>query len=207
MPSGKPGMSQDTFDVSVVISFADDEERVGRASRRIAEHLRELGCRFEIIAVDEDSRDNSVALLSLLRASAPELQIVVASRSDLGFATGARVARGRALWLLDAARADGPYAPFGWALRRVLSDQAAVVDVDGRFLVCRRTKVWALLEHARGRGDTFARRLVRRARLRGLKVETPPHTASRTSGGGKRLARLLGTLSSARFVRFRRSRA
>ena len=201
--AGRPMMmTHDTVDVSVVISFADDEERVGRLSRRIADHLRELGLRFEIIAVDEDSRDNSVALLSLLRASAPELQIVIASRSDQGFATGARVARGRALWLLDATRADGPFAPFAGALRRVLSDEADVVDVDGRFLVCRRTRVWTLLENARGRGDVFARRLLRRARLRRLKVE-----AGSKPAGGKRLTRLIDTLSSARFAPFRRSRA
>jgi hypothetical protein len=202
MASSKPAMSQDTFDVSVVISFADDEERVGRLSRRIADHLRELGCKFEIIAVDEDSRDNSVALLSLLRASAPELQIIIASRSDQGFATGARVARGRALWFIDTERSDAPFAPFGGALRRVLGDEADVIDIEGRFLVCRRTKVWTLLEHARGRGDVFSRRLIRRAKGRGLKVET-----SDRPGGSKRISRLIGSLTSARFSPFRRSRA
>jgi hypothetical protein len=177
----------DSIDVSVVMSFADDEERVGRASRRIADHLRELGCRFEIIAVDEDSCDNSVALLSLLRASAPELQIVVASREGRAYAAGARVARGRALWLLDAAQADGPLSAFGWALRRVLSEEADLVDVDGRFLVCRRTRVWTLLDDARGRGDVFARRLVRRARSRRLKVEGLPETASSGPQSGGRV--------------------
>jgi glycosyltransferase involved in cell wall biosynthesis len=175
------------IDVSVVMSFADDEERVGRASRRIAEYLHELGCRFEIIAVDEDSRDNSVALLSLLRASAPELQIVVASREGRAYAAGARVARGRVLWLLDAAHADSPLAAFGWALRRVLADEADLIDVDRRFLVCRRTRVWALLDDARGRGDVFARRLVRRARSRRLKVEGLPAPASKTPQSGGRV--------------------
>jgi hypothetical protein len=145
-----------------------------------------------------------VALLSLLRASAPELQIVIASRSDQGFATGARVARGRALWFIDTTRADAPFAPFGGALRRVLSDEADIVDIEGRFLVCRRTRVWTLLEHARGRGDAFARRLLRRARTRGLKIET---TNGERRRGAKRLTRLIGSLTSARFVPFRRSRA
>src|SRR3972149_2814814 len=88
------------LDVSVVVPFADDEDCVGALSRRIAEHLRALRVRFEIVAVDEDSRDNSVALLSYLRASVPELRVIAADGMGHGFAAGARVARGRTLWLV-----------------------------------------------------------------------------------------------------------
>ena len=44
------------FDVSVILPFGDDEELVGIAVRRTAEHLRGLGLSFEILAIDEDSR-------------------------------------------------------------------------------------------------------------------------------------------------------
>ena len=47
------------FDVSVIMPFGDDEEAVGVAVRRTAEHLRGLALRFEILAIDEDSGDNS----------------------------------------------------------------------------------------------------------------------------------------------------
>ena len=40
------------YDVSVILPFGDDEEFVGIAVRRTAEHLRGLGLTFEIIAVD-----------------------------------------------------------------------------------------------------------------------------------------------------------
>ena len=54
------------FDISVVIPFADDEERIGLAVRRVAEALRAAGRTFEIIAVDEHSGDNSHAVLALM---------------------------------------------------------------------------------------------------------------------------------------------
>ena len=58
-------------DVTVIVPFADDEERVGTLGRRIAEHLHALGVSFEILAVDEGGDDNSVSLLSLVHASVP----------------------------------------------------------------------------------------------------------------------------------------
>lgn len=48
------------FDVSVVLPFGDDEEAVGIAVKRTAEHLRHLGLSFEILAIDEDSDRKSV---------------------------------------------------------------------------------------------------------------------------------------------------
>ena len=56
------------YDVSVILPFGDDEEAVGIAVKRTAEHLRSLGVSFEILAIDEDSGDNSHAVLALLRA-------------------------------------------------------------------------------------------------------------------------------------------
>ena len=53
-------------DVSVVVPFADDEDVIGTAVRRLASHLTEREISFEIIAVDEDSGDNSHAILALL---------------------------------------------------------------------------------------------------------------------------------------------
>src|SRR5262249_17995876 len=75
-------------EVSVVVPFRDDEERVGALARRLAGHLRALGLSFELLFVDEDARDNSVALLLLLRdRELPELRVLTASGA-LGFALG-----------------------------------------------------------------------------------------------------------------------
>ena len=183
-------MRNDPFDVSVIVPFADDEERVGTLCTRVGEHLRGLGLSYEIVAVDEESSDNSVALLSLLRAKAPELTILAGERDGQGFAAGGRVARGRVLWLLDSASADAPFSAFGWAHSRISGELADVVDVERRFFVCRRTRALRALDGARGRGAVFARRFLRRARSRRLRIETPPRPPV-----GRPLKRLLQAFS------------
>jgi hypothetical protein len=178
------------LDVSVVVPFRDDEERAGALARRLAAHLRALGLTFELLFVDEDSRDNSVALLLLLRdRELPELRVLTASGS-LGFAVGAQVARGRALWFFDVAQADAPLAPFAWARRR-LAEGVDVVRVSGRFTVARRARTWPIVAGLPGRGDAFAATLAKRARRRRLLVET---VATREA---PLWARLWGALSRA----------
>jgi glycosyl transferase family 2 len=164
--------SETPCDVSVVIPFTDDEERVGALTRRVAEHLGALGMRFEILAVDEDSRDNSVALLTLLREAVPQLRVLAAA-ADAGFDAGARVARGRTLLLLHVDRAQASLAPFSRAHRHVVSGESDVVVLRGRFLLCRRVRAWQVLDGARGRGAVYERRVLRRAAARRLRVELP----------------------------------
>src|ERR1041384_7795215 len=82
------------FDVSVILPFGDDEEAVGIAVKRTAEHLRSLGVSFEILAIDEDSGDNSHAVLALLRAQVPELRVTHAPGRGRGVDVGAARAQG-----------------------------------------------------------------------------------------------------------------
>ena len=173
-------------ELSLVIPFTDDEERVGAMSRRAAAHLSALGVRHEILAVDEDSGDNSVTLLGLLRV--PSLQ-VLPSTPGHGFAAGARVARGRVLWLWDPEQAHAPLGALAWARRRVDDAGCDVAVVPGRFLVCRRTAAWRAVERAHGRGQAYERRLLAQARRRHLTVETPA-TASTPTGLFHRLLHL-----------------
>lgn len=190
-------------DVSVVVSFGNDEERVGRLVTRLADHLRMHGVSFEIVAVDDGSVDNSAALLLLMKGQVPEARVLVAPAAGDGFALGARAARGRTLWLVHAHRADVPLAPFGWAHRRVHGGDVDVVLVAGRYLVCRRMKVWELLDGVRGRGAAFERRFLRRARAQDLRVET--HDRRKVA---RRVLPFLGTLEPRRLVAaLRRSRA
>src|SRR5512147_1492258 len=85
------------FDVSVILPFGDDEEAVGIAVRRTAEHLRSLGMSFEILAIDEDSGDNSHAVLALLRAQVPELRVTHAPGRGRAVEIGAGRAQGTLL--------------------------------------------------------------------------------------------------------------
>jgi hypothetical protein len=189
------------LEVSVVIPFADDEERVGALGARVAAHLRALGVRFEIIAVDEDCRDNSAALLDLLRevGAIPELRVMEADGPGEGFATGARTARGSSLWLLDVERAHAPLAAFSWAHARLRSGAVDVAFIKGRFLLVRRTRAWRALDAVRGRGDVFERRFVRRAVAHRLVVESPPAVAPPRFT--RRMARVIQSLAPVRFLR------
>ena len=77
------------FDVSVILPFGDDEEAVGIAVRHTAQHLRGIDLKFEILAIDEDSGDNSHAVLALLRAEVPELRVTHAPGRGRGVDVGA----------------------------------------------------------------------------------------------------------------------
>jgi hypothetical protein len=196
--------SQPDCDVSVIIPYTDEEECVGALSRRIAEHLRALGVSFEILAVDEDSADNSVALLSLLRGCVPELRLLFA-RPQLGFSVGAQQARGRTLWMLDSQRSAAPLSPFLWAHERIGGGGADLVAVPGRYVLCRRARVWRIVDRVRGRGTTYERRLIKRAHKRRLIVEVAPTAGA--APARSTLSRALETLTPARFAGFLRSRA
>jgi len=132
-----------------------------------------LGLTFELLFVDENARDNSVALLLLLRElRVPELR-VLSAESRHGFAVGAQAARGKLLWFFDVAQAGAPLAAFAWARRRI-SEGADVVCVRGRFWVARRARTWPIVTELPGRGDAFGEALARRARRRRLAVEELP---------------------------------
>src|ERR1700709_2176433 len=85
------------FDVSVILPFGDDEEAVGVAMKRTAEYLRNLGLAFELLAIDEDSGDNSHAVLALFRGEVPELRVTHASGRGRGVDVGAARAQGTLL--------------------------------------------------------------------------------------------------------------
>ena len=153
-------------DVTVVLRTRDDEERVGHALRRIAEHLRAHKWSYELLVADEDSGDNTVAIAALLHRSFPEVEVLHTAAGE-GYYTGSQRARGRAILLLDA-RCEAPLSALGFALGR-LDAGTDVVSVGGtnraRYLVMRRTRAWrafdALVADAAG--------FVRRARALGLK--------------------------------------
>lgn len=157
-------------DISVVLPFGDDEDIVGRACSRIADHLSSLGLPFELLAVDENSGDNSHALLGLLRKQIPELTVLYADARDRGYATAARQARGRVLWMLTPEAALRHLAPFARAFRRVDSGELDAVVVDSRFAVCHRTRALDALMSWRGRRLTGLRRRLDRGRVENIEL-------------------------------------
>jgi len=186
-------MTAAPYDISVILPFADHEEIIGRAVKRLAGHLRALEVRFEIFCVDEDSGDNSHAVLGLMRAEIPELALATAPGRGRGMAAGVAQARGAVLWMLTPEVAMQTLAPFGGLYRRVAGGELDVVAVDGRYSVCRRARVLDVVTGMRG-GPGMFERLAKRAAGRDLRVE-------RHGGRGGAARRPLGLLRSRPFAR------
>ena len=111
------------FDVSVILPFGDDEEAVGIAVRRTAEYLRGLKLSFEILAIDEDSGDNSHAVLALLRGEVPELRVTHAPGRGKGVDVGSSRAQGTLLLVSTPDVASASLDGAGDACRRLIAER------------------------------------------------------------------------------------
>lgn len=184
------------LDVSVVLPFEDDEDIIGTAVQCVAAELEALGLRFEILAVDQDSGDNSHAVLALVRSRHAllrhALQIRHARARDRGYAHGAQHARGRVLWLLEPRAATAELTGFGDAYQRVNRGERELVVHGDRFAVAHRVRAGAVIAGLRGAGIRFHHRLVRRARAHGLAVAASLPAAARAP---RPLERLMAALS------------
>jgi len=68
--------------LSVVIPIYNEEENIPYLMERLCNALKQLGLRYEIIAVDDGSRDNGAAVLKRYAAEIPELKIVRLRRNS-----------------------------------------------------------------------------------------------------------------------------
>jgi len=173
------------FDVSVILPFGDDEEAVGVAVKRTAEYLRNLGLAFELLAIDEDSGDNSHAVLALFRAEVPELRVTHASGRGRGVDVGAARAQGTLLLVttpdVAAASLDGA----GEALRRLLANDGDAEVALGRYTVAHRVRALVAFRGARLVGPAMHRRLTKRLQVRNLavRVSGPNGVVAKTAVG------------------------
>lgn len=156
--------------VSVILPFGDDEELVGIAVKRTAEHLRGLGLAFEIIAIDEDSGDNSHAVLALMRAEVPELRVTHAPGRGRGVDVGVSRAQGTLLAVttpdIAAASLDG----IGEGCRRLLDGEGDAEVALARYTVAHRVRALVAFRGARLLGVAMHRRLAKRLQVRNLAV-------------------------------------
>lgn len=174
-------MSTACYEISIVVPFGDDEESIGNAVQRLAAHLRPLELPFEILAVDEDSGDNSHAVLALMRAQVPELRVIHAPGRGRGAEAGASRAQGRLLWIIDPDNAVGNLAPATLAIQQVRDGEVDAVVVHDHYVVANRVRALPALAGLRGNRDARRRRLARRMAARGLRLDvhappTPPRT-------------------------------
>ncbi|HEX7126964.1 MAG TPA: glycosyltransferase family 2 protein [Thermodesulfobacteriota bacterium] len=97
--------------LSVVIPVLDEADNVGPLHRRLREALEPMGVPFEILFVDDGSRDGTPERLAALRAADPAV-VVVRFRRNFGqtaaMAAGFRLARGRIIVSLDGDLQNDP---------------------------------------------------------------------------------------------------
>jgi hypothetical protein len=158
------------FDVSVILPFGDDEEFVGIAVRRTAEHLRSLQLAFEILAIDEDSGDNSHAVLALLRAEVPELRVTHASGRGRGVEAGAARAQGTLIIVATPDVASASLDGIGDGCRRLLANDGDAEVALARYTIAHRIRSLAVFRGARLIGPAMHRRRAKRLHIRNLNV-------------------------------------
>ena len=166
-------------DLSVVIPVYNEEENLPHLWPELRAVLESLGLAFEVVFVDDGSRDRSAELIRELREADPRVRLVrlktnagETAATDAGFKT----ARGRRVVTMDADLQNDPHdipvllshldrwdAATGWRVNRGEGD-TALRRVSSQ--VANRVRNWISDESIHDSGCTF--RAFRRECLRGL---------------------------------------
>lgn len=166
-------------EISVVLAVGDAEDTVGHLVRSLVVRMQELDRSFEIIAVNDGCRDNSLAVLKLMGETIPELQILTRDSSGRTFVRGATEARGSIVILIEARRFDaaGSLASLGWALDCLAIGREAIV-VRGSFIAARKLPALPAIVRAGGPSPLHERLFERAAAKLGLQVagSLPKHS-------------------------------
>lgn len=140
-------------ELSVILRLRDAEPYVARLVKGLATLGRQLPAgtrggtnRFEILAMDERSRDNTLSVLSLLSNRIPELQSFQDVPRGTAIMRASRLAQGRA-WLILEGDVDLELA--AWATREVLAGHTAAT-IYGELLAVEREFASAHLGWMRG---------------------------------------------------------
>lgn len=97
--------------LSVVVPLFDEEENLPALDAEIHAALAAIGAPYEILYVDDGSRDGSLAALARLAAADPKVRVLRHRRNagqSAGLATGFRAARGEIVVTLDADLQNDP---------------------------------------------------------------------------------------------------
>ncbi|TET50328.1 MAG: glycosyltransferase, partial [Anaerolineales bacterium] len=114
---------QASVELSVVLPIYNEAESLPAVIREVSGVLRDMGRSYEIVAIDDGSSDDSVAVLERLQEQEPALRIVEFRRNfgqTAAFAAGFDHARGDVILTMDA---DGQNDPADFArLLQVMED-------------------------------------------------------------------------------------
>ena len=98
-------------DVSVVVPLYNEEENLPALHERLSAVLDGLGCRYELVLVNDGSRDATGPLLHDLQQKDPHVTAIYLSRNfghQAALSAGINHARGRAVVLMDGDLQDPP---------------------------------------------------------------------------------------------------
>lgn len=110
-PALSPRPSTSMPSISVVAPAYNEQEVLGEFHRRVSAVLIELGCDYEIVLVNDGSRDNTLALMHALRERDPHVTVVDLSRNfgkEIALSAGLDHTHGEVVVILDADLQDPP---------------------------------------------------------------------------------------------------
>ncbi len=98
-------------EISIIVPCFNEEGVIAETSRRLTASLEHIGRSFEIIYVDDGSKDNTPRMLADLHAADSRNRVVRLSRNfghQIAISAGLEYARGAAVVLIDADLQDPP---------------------------------------------------------------------------------------------------
>jgi len=98
-------------ELSLVVPCFNEESVLAETHRRLISTLEQLSLPFELIYVDDGSRDHTPAKLAEIQQSDPRVRVVALSRNfghQLAITAGLNHSRGRAVVVIDADLQDPP---------------------------------------------------------------------------------------------------
>jgi dolichol-phosphate mannosyltransferase len=109
--SDRPEPADSSPVLSVVVPLYNEEDNVAELHRRLDLALKSLGVPYEVVLVDDGSRDGTPALLDALRASDGSVACIHLSRNfghQAAVSAGIDFGRGQALVVMDGDLQDPP---------------------------------------------------------------------------------------------------
>jgi len=107
----QPGSARGDIDISIVVPLFNEEESVALLHERITQAMAPTGLNYEILFVDDGSRDRTLGIAAEIAARDPALR-VVEFRANCGqtpaMAAGIDLARGRAIATMDGDLQNDP---------------------------------------------------------------------------------------------------
>ncbi|KGF81232.1 hypothetical protein IA69_14395 [Massilia sp. JS1662] len=110
-PALAPRKSGEMPSISIVAPAYNEQEVLGEFHRRVTEVMAGLGCQYEIVLVNDGSRDNTLALMYALRARDPHISVVDLSRNfgkEIALSAGLDHTKGDVVVVLDSDLQDPP---------------------------------------------------------------------------------------------------